>query len=90
MPAIELTIGHSPDPDDAFMWWPLGSPESEPAIDVGPFRFHPVAEDIEKLNRRAIETGDLDVTACCTHAYAHIHERYQLTAGRSATAPGRR
>jgi 1,4-dihydroxy-6-naphthoate synthase len=77
---IELTIGHSPDPDDAFMWWPLGTPELEPSIDTGPFRFTPVADDIEKLNRRAIEVGDLDITACSVHTYAHIRERYMLTA----------
>jgi len=79
---IDLTIGHSPDPDDAFMWWPLGDAGKDihPAIDTGRFRFHPVAEDIEKLNRRAIDTGDLDITACSMHAYAHIAGRYALTA----------
>ena len=57
--AIELTIGHSPDPDDAFMWWPLGTagleggpgdaPVLDPAFDIGRFRFRPVAADIEEL-----------------------------------------
>lgn len=80
---IELTIGHSPDPDDAFMWWPLGSvepgSESEPTIDTGPFRFRPIAADIDVLNRRAMQQADLDITACSMHAYPHIRHNYALT-----------
>lgn len=86
---IELTIGHSPDPDDAFMWWPLGTaglkggpddaPVLEPAFDTGRFRFRPVASDIEELNRRALGRGDLDITAMSMHAYAHARDRYMLT-----------
>jgi len=86
---IELTIGHSPDPDDAFMWWPLGTagleggpsdaPTLEPALDTGRFRFKPVAADIEQLNRRALDAGDLDITAMSMHAYAHAQDRYMLT-----------
>ena len=86
---IELTIGHSPDPDDAFMWWPLGTagleggpgdaPVLEPAFDTGRFRFRPVAADIEELNRRALDQGDLDITAMSMHAYAHARDRYMLT-----------
>ena len=87
--SIELTIGHSPDPDDAFMWWPLGTagleggpsdaPVLDPAFDTGRFRFRPVAADIEELNRRALDTGDLDITAMSMHAYAHARDRYMLT-----------
>lgn len=69
-----LRIGHSPDADDAFMWWPLAG-----GIDTGRFRFKPVAEDIERLNRRAIEQGDLEITAISIHAYPYIKERYALT-----------
>lgn len=86
---IELTIGHSPDPDDAFMWWPLGTaglqggpsdaPILDPALDTGRFRFRPVAADIEQLNRRALDSGDLDITAMSMHAYAHARDRYMLT-----------
>jgi 1,4-dihydroxy-6-naphthoate synthase len=84
MPAtetIDLTIAHSPDPDDAFMWRALGDVESgcEPLIDTGPFRFSAQTDDIESLNRRAIERGDLDITAISFHTYAHIAERYALT-----------
>ena len=80
---IELTIGHSPDPDDAFMWWPLGSvdPEnpSEATIDTGRFRFRPVAADIQELNARAHDAGDLDITAVSFHAAATSAERYAVT-----------
>ena len=79
----ELTIGHSPDPDDAFMWWPLGSTDpsdpSDPTIDTGRFRFRPIASDIEALNRRAHEAGDLDITAVSFHAAATSTDRYAVT-----------
>lgn len=77
-----LTIGHSPDPDDAFMWWPLGDASKgiDPAIDTGPFRFIPVPEDIEVLNQRALNDADLDITACSMHTYPYIKANYALTA----------
>ena len=78
---VTLTIGHSPDPDDAFMWWPLGDADKgvPPTIDTGPFRFRPVADDIERLNRRAIEHADLDITACSMHTYPYVRKAYALT-----------
>lgn len=80
---IDLTLGHSPDPDDAFMWWPLGSSDpDEPAratIETGRFRFHPVAADIEALNARAHDEGDLDITAVSFHAAATNATRYGVT-----------
>ncbi len=78
---ITLTLAHSPDPDDAFMWWPLGDIDTgiAPKIDTGGFRFRTVADDIEALNRRAIEVGDLDITAMSFHAFAHCADRYALT-----------
>ncbi len=83
MDQIELTIGHSPDPDDAFMWWPLGSTDpdhpSKPTIDTGRFRFRPVAADIEALNQRALDQGDLDITAISFHAAVHASDRYGVT-----------
>ena len=85
----ELRLGHSPDPDDAFMWWPLGTKGAEgapadvlqldPAINTGSFRYRPVVADIQALNRRAIDHGDLDVTAVSMHAYGHVRGRYVLT-----------
>jgi len=76
-----LTLAHSPDPDDAFMWWPLGDVESgrDPAIDTAGFRFRTVAADIEALNNRAVEQGDLDFTAVSAHTYPHIKDRYAVT-----------
>lgn len=77
-----LTLAHSPDPDDAFMWWPLGDVEQgrEPEIDTWPFRFRTEPADIESLNRRAEERGDLDITALSAAAYARVAGRYALTA----------
>ena len=78
-----LTIGHSPDPDDAFMWWPLDG-----VIDTGRFRFRAVPEDIETLNRRAVEVGDLDITAISMHTYASVHDRYALTSSGASVGDG--
>ena len=78
---IDLTIAHSPDPDDAFMWRALGDAGAgvDPLIDTGPFRFRAQTDDIESLNKRAVEVGDLDITAISFHTYAHIAQRYVLT-----------
>lgn len=86
----ELTLAHSPDSDDLVMWWPLcgmtdvdGTPISgnlgRPSIDTGGFTFRPMAEDVEALNRRAVERGDLDITAISAHTYPHIRGKYQIT-----------
>jgi 1,4-dihydroxy-6-naphthoate synthase len=94
---IEITIAHSPDPDDVFMWWPLtGMVEpgdcsrivSPPELDCGPFRFRSLAADIAVLNRRAIEVGDLDVTAISIFTYASVADRYVLTACGSSMGEG--
>jgi 1,4-dihydroxy-6-naphthoate synthase len=82
-----LTLAHSPDPDDAFMWWPItgkmnprtGEALTRPAIDTGRFRFRSVPADIEMLNRRAAREADLDVTALSARAYADVTDRYVLT-----------
>jgi 1,4-dihydroxy-6-naphthoate synthase len=82
-----LTLAHSPDPDDAFMWRGLGhvgergslTPSRDAEIDTGRFRFRVVAHDIETLNRRAVERGDLDCTAMSFHVYPHVKGRYALT-----------
>ncbi len=80
---ITLRIGHSPDPDDAFMWYPLlnGDPTGKtyrPRIDTGPYEFVHVLEDIQSLNRRA-ECGELEVTALSIHQYPFVAGRYALT-----------
>lgn len=77
---ITIRMAHSSDADDAFMWWPLGDLATgrDPAIDTGPFRFEMLAEDIEVLNKRAMEQADLDVTAISMHAFAHVADRYAV------------
>jgi 1,4-dihydroxy-6-naphthoate synthase len=70
---IDLTLGHSPDPDDAFMFYAL----ARDRIDTGPYRFHHVLEDIQTLNERATR-GELDITAISVHAYAYVLEHYAL------------
>jgi len=72
--AIEtLTLGHSPDPDDAFMHYALAAGK----IDTGEFRFVHILQDIETLNWRAMRE-ELDITAVSIHAYAYIQDRYRL------------
>jgi 1,4-dihydroxy-6-naphthoate synthase len=74
-----LRIGHSPDPDDAFMWWPLAPGDGQPPrIDTGRFRFQPVLADIETLNHQA-ETGELEITAMSCAQYPHVQDRYAIT-----------
>jgi len=69
----EIRIGHSPDPDDAFMFFGIAAER----IDLRGFVFRQVLEDIESLNRRAL-AGEIEVTAVSVHAYAHLAERYAL------------
>lgn len=68
-----LTLGHSPDADDAFMFYAL----THSRIEVGSYRFKETLEDIESLNRRALR-GELDITAASAHAYAYVQDRYAL------------
>jgi len=70
---IELTLGHSPDPDDAFMFYAL----ARERIDTGPYRFEHVLQDIQTLNERATR-GELDITAISVHAYAYVLDKYAL------------
>ncbi len=71
MPLIR--IGHSPDPDDAFMFYALTAGKVKARdIDV-----EHVLEDIESLNRRA-RTGELEVTAVSAATYTLIHDRYRM------------
>src|SRR5438874_1862629 len=90
-PRPVLTLGHSPDPDDAFMWWPItgmidprggmeGRVVSGAEIDTGRFAYRAVAADIESLNRRAAEKADLDITAISVRAYPEASGAYALTA----------
>lgn len=77
-----LQIGHSPDPDDAFMWFPLTGIDDgrHPPIDTGRFTFKAVALDIETLNHKAEQVAELEITAISTAQYPYIADRYALTA----------
>jgi 1,4-dihydroxy-6-naphthoate synthase len=68
-----LTLGHSPDPDDAFMFYAL----ARELIACPGFRFRHVVEDIQTLNERAVR-GELDLTAISFHAYAYASSQYAL------------
>jgi 1,4-dihydroxy-6-naphthoate synthase len=68
-----ITVGHSPDPDDAFMFYALAHDK----IDTGDLRFRHELQDIETLNRRAL-AGELEVTAVSIHAYALLLDKYAL------------
>ena len=73
MSARTLTLGHSPDPDDAYMFHAL----ARERIPTGRWRFEHIHQDIQTLNDRATR-GELDVTAISVHAYAHVSDRYAL------------
>ena len=68
-----VRVGHSPDPDDAFMFYGIAAGK----VDTRGFRIEQVLADIESLNRRAL-AGELEVTAVSVHAYAHLADRYAL------------
>jgi 1,4-dihydroxy-6-naphthoate synthase len=68
-----LTLGHSPDPDDAFMFYAL----AENKIDTGRWHFQHILQDIQTLNERATR-GELHISAISIHAYAHVLDRYAL------------
>ena len=70
----KLLLGHSPDPDDAFMFYAL----ARGRIDTGPWTFQHVMEDIQTLNERALR-GELHITAISIHAYPYVADKYALT-----------
>jgi 1,4-dihydroxy-6-naphthoate synthase len=70
---MEIKVAHSPDSDDAFMFYALSSG----LLETGEFSFTHILEDIETLNRKALE-GTYEVTAVSIHAYAHISDKYAL------------
>ena len=73
MPTQKITIAHSPDSDDAFMFYGLASG----AVDTEGFEIGQVLADIETLNRAAV-TGAYEVTAVSFHAFAYLSEKYAL------------
>jgi 1,4-dihydroxy-6-naphthoate synthase len=68
-----IRVGHSPDPDDAFMFHALANG----MIDTGRYQFVHELVDIETLNRRAF-SGELELTAVSLHAYAYLTDKYLL------------
>jgi 1,4-dihydroxy-6-naphthoate synthase len=70
---VLIRLGHSPDPDDAFMHYAI----AEERIDLRGFRFEHVLRDIQTLNAWAVE-GRLEVTAISVHAYPFVQHRYLL------------
>jgi 1,4-dihydroxy-6-naphthoate synthase len=68
-----IHVGHSPDPDDAFMFHALAND----CIDTGKYEFTHELVDIETLNQRAF-AGELELTALSIHAYAYLHDKYLL------------
>lgn len=78
-----LLLGHSPDPDDAFMFYGLATDK----VDPGDWRFEHVLQDIQTLNDRALR-GELHITAVSIHAYPLIADQYALTACGSSMGDG--
>jgi 1,4-dihydroxy-6-naphthoate synthase len=70
---VLIRLGHSPDADDAFMFWAL----AEGRVDTCGFEFEHVLRDIQTLNEWALE-GRLEVTAISLHAYPFVQELYAL------------
>jgi 1,4-dihydroxy-6-naphthoate synthase len=73
MPPSRITVAHSPDSDDAFMFYGLACG----GVETGGIEVDQVLSDIETLNRAAF-AGKYEVTAVSFHAYAHLIDRYQL------------
>lgn len=70
-----VRVGHSPDSDDAFMFYAL----THDRLNAGELRFVHQLEDIETLNQRALR-GELEVSAVSIHAYAYLTDKYALLA----------
>src|SRR2546425_6731634 len=68
-----FTLGHSPDPDDAFMFYAM----AQNKIDLRGYRFEHRLEDIQTLNERA-RRGELHISAISIHAYAYVTDQYSL------------
>src|SRR4029078_2972341 len=68
-----LTVGHSPDPDDDFMFYAMAKNK----IDLRGYRFEHRLEDIQPLNERALR-GELHISAISIHAFAFVSDRYAL------------
>src|SRR5438046_6951510 len=83
MNTLRVQVGHSPDPDDAFMFYAL----AKGLIDTGDYRFEHVLQDIQTLNQRAMN-GELEITAISIHAYPYVADKYALTSCGSSMGDG--
>ena len=75
---MEITVGHTPDADDAFMFYGIASNK----VTMDDVKVKHIIEDIESLNRRALQ-NELDVTAVSAHAYAYTRDYVILRSGSS-------
>ncbi|HVX87700.1 MAG TPA: MqnA/MqnD/SBP family protein, partial [Gemmatimonadales bacterium] len=78
-----ITVAHSPDSDDAFMFYAL----AEEKLDTGDLRYSHELQDIQSLNERALK-GELEVTAVSVHAYAYLADRYAFLSSGSSMGDG--
>ena len=78
-----IHVAHSPDSDDAFMFYAL----AEGKLDTGNLRYAHELSDIESLNQRALR-GELEVTAVSIHAYAYLWRSYALLGSGSSMGDG--
>ena len=69
-----IRFGHSPDPDDAFMFYAIAKDK----ILLDGFQIDHVVEDIESLNQRALRNAELEATAVSVHAFAYLADRYAI------------
>ena len=83
MNTMLLQLGHSPDPDDAFMFYGL----ARELVPSGRYRFNHVLQDIQTLNQRAMK-GELEITAISIHAYPYVADKYALTSCGSSMGDG--
>ena len=81
-PTTTVRIAHSPDSDDAFMFYAL----TQGILDTEGLVIEHVLRDIETLNQAAFE-GTYEITALSFHGYAHLADRYQLTRSRTLAEP---
>jgi 1,4-dihydroxy-6-naphthoate synthase len=83
MPSTTIRVAHSPDSDDAFMFYAL----AEGKIDTGDLRYEHELQDIQSLNERALH-GELEVTAVSIHAYAYLWRTYAMLNSGSSMGDG--
>src|SRR5438045_3632711 len=78
-----FTLGHSPDPDDAFMFYGLAAGK----VDTHGYKFEHILQDIQTLNERATR-GELHISAISIHAYAYVLDKYALLPGGASMGDG--